>query len=100
MVVYSVSSSSTSVFGLLSGLGWPRSKYYGIAIAIAKGMSCLFYTGRGGGGGKKKSLAKKQNNKHPCITINNNRWCQDSKLFFKNFILFFILFFIKVMDLT
>jgi hypothetical protein len=35
---------------------------------------------------KEKSLAKKQNNKHPCITINNNRWCQDSKLFIYLFI--------------
>ncbi len=30
-----VSSSSTSIFGLLPGLGWPKNKYYGIAIAKA-----------------------------------------------------------------
>jgi hypothetical protein len=41
---------------LLWALGWPRSKYYGIAIAIAKGMSCLSYIGTGGGQQQNKEI--------------------------------------------
>jgi hypothetical protein len=66
---------------LLWGLGWPRSKYYG--IPIAKVCRAFLTPERGKKKKKKKKPGQEAQQQTPeCITINNNRWCQDSKLLF------------------
>jgi hypothetical protein len=85
-------SSSTSVFGLLYGVQVGQEVVSTTELLLQRHVVPFLHRN---GGRKEKSLAKKPNNKHPCITINNNRWCQDSKLY-----LFIYLIYNKVTDLN